>query len=475
MLAFLVHQVIGNRNRAFHQHFTGAAAGALFFDLPQDAERQIVIRADQASAVTGVARLGRGLDHPRMQALTAHFHQAKATDPTHLNACPIGFQPVFHALFNRGVVAAFIHVDEINHDEPGKVAQAQLARHLIGGLKIGLQCGFFNRALLGGPPRVHINRHQRFGDADHDIAARRKLHRGVEHATEIAFHLMAGKERHGFLIMLHVLGVARHDHFHEILGDAIAAFAFDQNLVNLAVIEVADRAFDQVALFIDLRRSDGFQRQRANLLPHALQIFVITLDLGFGALGPCRAHDQARAPGHFDLVCDLFELLAVGGVGDLAADAAAACGVGHKHAIAASQAEIGGQRRALVAAFFLDDLHQKDLAHLDDFLNLVAARTRFARRADIINVILIGDRFNGFILGRGIYCARLIFLIVLAHSIRMIRRFIERFLHRRFRNGFHRRDALNCRRINRNVLNQFNGFHAGNIATFRIRADNCII
>ena len=55
-------------------------------------------------------------------------------------------------------------------------------------------------------------------------------------------------------------------------------------------------------------------------------------------------------------------------------------GVGHQHRIAAGERQIGGQRRALVAALFLDDLHQQDLAALDDFLDLVLA-ARWARGA----------------------------------------------------------------------------------------------
>ena len=50
--------------------------------------------------------------------------------------------------------------------------------------------------------------------------------------------------------------MGRHDHLHEVLGDAVPAFTFDKHLVNLAVIKVADRAFDQVAFFIDLGRRD---------------------------------------------------------------------------------------------------------------------------------------------------------------------------------------------------------------------------
>src|SRR6185312_13691125 len=53
--------------------------------------------------------------------------------------------------------------------------------------------------------------------------------------------------------------------------------------------------------------------------------------------------------------------------------AAAAGGVGHQHAIAAGQRQVGGEGGALVAALFLDHLDQHDLAALDHFLDLVAA------------------------------------------------------------------------------------------------------
>ena len=75
-----------------------------------------------------------------------------------------------------------------------------------------------------------------------------------------------------------------------------------------------------------------------------------------------------------------FQTLAVVGVGDLARDAAAARRVGHQHAIAAGERQIGRQRRALVAALFLDHLHQNDLAALDDFLDLVVAAAHPALR-----------------------------------------------------------------------------------------------
>jgi hypothetical protein len=84
-----------------------------------------------------------------------------------------------------------------------------------------------------------------------------------------------------------------------------------------------------------------------------------------------------------------------GSVGDLARDPAATRGVGHQHRIAAGQRQICCQRRALVAALFLDHLHEKYLAALDDFLNAVLL-ARFARRAgrNFLQRVLGTDGFD---------------------------------------------------------------------------------
>ena len=205
---------------------------------------------------------------------------------------------------------------------------------------------------------------------------------------------MTREKRHRIIVELHVLGVARHDHLHEVFRDAVARLAFDQHFVDLAIIEVTNRPLDQIAFLIDRGRCDRFQRQLAHLLPLALQIFIVALDLGLGAFGTRRAHDQTSALRHIDLTCDLFELLAIRRIGDLARNPAAARSVWHEHAVATRERQISGQRRTFIAALFLDDLNQQDLANLDDLLDLVALGARFAGLADFFRHILLRDRFD---------------------------------------------------------------------------------
>src|SRR5690606_16937873 len=80
-------------------------------------------------------------------------------------------------------------------------------------------------------------------------------------------------------------------------------------------------------------------------------------------------------------------------VGDLAADAAAFGGVGHQHAVAAGEREVGGQRCALVAALLLGDLDQHDLAALDHLLDLVAPQQLGPAPGGVLD-LLAADRVD---------------------------------------------------------------------------------
>ncbi len=121
--------------------------------------------------------------HAGAQALALHLQQAKARDAADLDARAVGLELVLERFSTASVVLALFHVDEVDDDQAGKVAQAQLARDFFGGLEVGLERGLLDRAFLGGAARVHVDGDQRLGHADHDIAAGFQLHGRVEHAA----------------------------------------------------------------------------------------------------------------------------------------------------------------------------------------------------------------------------------------------------------------------------------------------------
>ena len=75
-------------------------------------------------ARTTAARAGDGcaFRKGRAQALAAHFHQAKFADGAKLHACAILAQRVAQAAFHFAAVAAFFHIDKVDHDQAAQVA-----------------------------------------------------------------------------------------------------------------------------------------------------------------------------------------------------------------------------------------------------------------------------------------------------------------------------------------------------------------
>ena len=87
-----------------------------------------------------------------------------------------------------------LHVDEIDHDQPGEVAQPQLSGNLLGGFEIGAQRRLLDVALAGRAPGIDVDRDQSLGLVDHDIAARAELDDRRMDRVDLALDLEAVEE-----------------------------------------------------------------------------------------------------------------------------------------------------------------------------------------------------------------------------------------------------------------------------------------
>ena len=351
-------------------------------------------RADHARAVAVRAGGHGAFQNAGADALARHFQKAEMRDAADLDARPVVLQAVLELALDGPIVLVLLHVDEVDHDQAGKVAQPQLARHFLRRFQVRLDGGVLDIVLARRLAGVDVDGDQRLGLVDDDVAARLQRHLRREHRIELALDHEAREDRRRVLVGLDVLGMARHEHAHEVLGLAIAFVAGHQDLVDVLVVEVADRALDQRSLLIDEVGRRRLQRQVAHILPQPHQVLEIALDLGLGAAGAGGAQDHAHALRHFQLGGDLLQPLAVGRGGDLARDAAAAGGVRHQHRVAAGQRQVGGQRGALVAALFLDDLDKQHLPALDDFLDLVLLAVLAGALGQLLQRVFRADRLD---------------------------------------------------------------------------------
>ena len=147
---------------------------------------------------------GRAGDDAGAQALARHFHQAELADLADLDAGAILLDRIAQALFDIAIVAAVFHVDEVDDDQAGEVAQPELAADFVGGFQIGLARGLLDGMFARGAARVHVDRDQRLGLVDDDVAARFQRHGGREHRIELGFDMHALEQRNGVVVVLDV-------------------------------------------------------------------------------------------------------------------------------------------------------------------------------------------------------------------------------------------------------------------------------
>ena len=386
--ALLVQNVEGDLRRHADRNLFRPLPGSFLFDGAQDRERGRFGRADQPAAPAGRAGIARNFHDARPQPLARHFQQAERADPADLNARAVAPHGALEAPFDRVAVAAVLHVDEIDDDQAGQVAQFQLARDFVGRFEVRLEGGLLDVALAGRPARIDVDRHQGLGGAQHNGAAGFELDGRALDVVDLRLDLIALEHRNlRFLVRLDPLGMAGDQQLHEILGRAVAVVALDQHFVDLLGIEIADRALDQVALFVDQGGRRRLQGALAYLVPQFDQIFVVAADFRLGALRPGGPDDHGHAVGNVEIVEDLLQPFAVGQIRDLSRDAAAARRIRHQHAIASGQGNVAGDRGALAAALFLGDLNQDDLPAGNDLLDAIAPLRAAPARADVLDLV----------------------------------------------------------------------------------------
>ena len=366
---------VEQERRDFDGHL-GVHGGAvvlhgLFLDDAQNLQRRAFGVADVASAAAAWARDRGTFAQSGLQALTAHFQQAEFADGAELHAGTVLAQGVAQAVFHVTAVFALVHVDEVDHDQTAQIAQAHLAGHFVSGFQVGAGGGFFDVAAFDGAGRVHVHRHQSFGVVDHDGAARRQLHGAGISRFDLVFDLEAAEQRRVVAVALHTRRELGHDVAHELLSLVVDVVGVDQDVADVVVEVVTNRANDQRRFLVN-QESAFALGGTVNGGPQLEQVVQVPLQLGRGAANACCAGDDGHALGVFQLVHRFFELGPVVAL-DAAADTATTGVVGHEHHVTARQADEGGQGCALVAALFFFDLHQEGLAFFDDVLDACLA------------------------------------------------------------------------------------------------------
>src|SRR5215469_1786560 len=133
-------------------------------------------RGGNALHIAGAFAIGAGHTERPLQALlhalTCDGHQAEIVELENFVWRTVGAHGVFERLHHFLPILALVHVDEVDNDDAAQIAQTYLADDFLHRFGVGLNDGVFQtiRAadVLAG---VHVDRDQRFGLVDDNVAA----------------------------------------------------------------------------------------------------------------------------------------------------------------------------------------------------------------------------------------------------------------------------------------------------------------
>src|SRR5262249_59800174 len=139
MRALVIEEIERNVGAGAHVEIVRRPFEQHFLERTQELQRHRRRRAHVAGAAAMRALLGRALEHARANALARHFEQSEMRDVSDLNTRAIVPQAFLQPALDRAVVALLVHVDEVDDDQAGEIAQAQLPGDLLGGFEVGLE------------------------------------------------------------------------------------------------------------------------------------------------------------------------------------------------------------------------------------------------------------------------------------------------------------------------------------------------
>ena len=399
--ALLVQEVRRDIDRNLSVDRAGTVLRGFFLDDAENLERGALSVTDDAKAVAARAGDVVAFRERWAESLAGEFHEAEAADLRHLHTGAVVLQGVLHAELNRALVAGVFHIDEVDHDETAKVAQTHLAGDFVRRFAVRAEGGFLNISAAGRAGRVHVDRDESLGVVDHDRAAGGQRHGAGVRGFNLVLDLEAGEERSLLAVTLHAAHHVRHHVQHELTGLVIDFVRVDENLADLGLEVVADRADHKGAFLNDeeggrihaaelLAVHDGVRhvghhavavfvadefvfrsRGVADRVPELQEIVEIPLQLLDRAADAGRAGDNRHPLRELQLFDQVTQFLALFSF-DTAGNSASAGVLRHQDEVASGKRNKGREGGTLVAAFFLLHLHENFLA----FAQRLADRAR---------------------------------------------------------------------------------------------------
>ena len=153
-------------------------------------------------------------------------------------------------------VAAVFHVDQVEHDDAAEVAKADLACDLIDRFHIRPRDRVFEPgiALADKFAGVDVDRDERLGLVDDEIAARFQPNARLEGLVDLFLHAVGVEDRLVARVKLDAVDHPRLDAVDELDGAQIFLFAVDADRREIVRQLIAQQTLDEIEVLMDERR-----------------------------------------------------------------------------------------------------------------------------------------------------------------------------------------------------------------------------
>ena len=252
---------------------------------PLDLHCDGVIRDDDAIAGAGGALAGEDLTRAVSDVLPRHLDESERGNLDDVRLGPVSLELFAQRILDRGAVLRVRHVDEVDHDDPADIPEAELPHDLLDRLEVVLCDRVFEslrrvlRTRSDEPSGVDVDHRERLGIVEDEIAARGKIDAPVEGRGDLLLDAGALEQRLLLLVAMDALDHVRRGLL-EIADDAlVGALVVDLRRHEVAGEEIPHDPQRQLGLLVDKGRRGARRRSRLDCLPEPLQENEVALDV----------------------------------------------------------------------------------------------------------------------------------------------------------------------------------------------------
>ena len=260
------------------------------------------------------------------------------------------------------------HVDEVDQHDAAQVAQPQLPRDGLGGFEVRLEDRVVEVARADKAASVHIDRRERLGLVDHQVAARLQFHPSTQCPDNFVVDRIEVEHRALAGVMLQLCDGLRHEFVTELLQHVELLQRVDADGLRRIDRHVAQHALQQAQVLVQQRDGGQPRRQVTDACPCLAQVGDVFRELDVGRILAVGAQDVAAGmltPGRSPVsngrsLAQGLQSRAQGialGRWNFLRDADVVV-LWQEHQQPTGDADLGRQPRALGPDRILDDLHQ---------------------------------------------------------------------------------------------------------------------